>query len=121
MIMIMMILFLVPRNNHINFGDCSLAVANHQSFTLTNHSENDIIRFTWDPPPQITFSPCTGHLLPNCAKDVKVTFQSEKPTKLEAVQIPCKISKIQLSQNAAKVGFISYSIASKFLNICTKI
>lgn len=113
--MFMMIFFSVPRNNHINFGDCALCVANHQSFTLTNHSENDIIRFTWDPPPQFTFSPCTGHLLPNCAKDIKVTFESEKPTKLEAVQIPCKISKIQLAQNAAKVRFILQSMGSKSL------
>lgn len=96
--------FLVPRNNHINFGDCSVLHSSCQSFTLTNHAEADVIRFSWEPPPQLTFSPCAGHLLPNCAKDIKVTFQSPEPVKLESVNISCKIIKIQLAKKVAKVN-----------------
>ena len=97
-------MILVPRNNHIKFGDCSVLSSSCQSFTLTNRAEADVIRFTWEPPPQLTFSPCSGHLLPNCAKDIKVTFQSPEPTILEAVNVPCKIAKIQLAKKVAKVS-----------------
>ena len=87
----------------INFGDCAINTPSYQSFTLTNHSESDVVRFTWDPPPQITFSPKIAHLLPNCAKDIKVTFLTAEPIKMESNVIACNIAKIQLAKKAAKV------------------
>eukprot|EP00794_Sanderia_malayensis_P018879 gene18879-20779_t len=95
----------VPRNNHVSFGDCSIDVASMQSFTLTNHTESDIVRFTWDSaPPQLTFSPCTGHLLPNCAKDISVSFLNSEPFSLDKLNVPCKLTKIQLAQNYGRAG-----------------
>ncbi|XP_068693384.1 hydrocephalus-inducing protein homolog [Montipora foliosa] len=86
------------RENHVKFGDCPVGVSKQLSFTLTNHSPSDPVRFTWSPPPEVAFSPCTGHLQPNCAKDVTVTFCSKQPKTHSAVNVPCKITKIKLGE-----------------------
>ena len=76
------------------------------SFTLTNHSTSDPVRFTWSPPPEITFSPCVGHLQPNCAKDVTVTFCSKEPKTYSGTNVPCKVTKIKLGEAQDKVSFL---------------
>lgn len=76
------------------------------SLTLTNHSTSDPIRFTWSPPPEITFSPCVGHLQPNCAKDVTVTFCSKEPKTYSGTNVPCKVTKIKLGEAQDKVSFL---------------
>ena len=80
-----------------------MGVSKQLSFTLTNHSSSDPVRFTWSPPPEVTFSPCTGHLQPNCAKDVTVTFCSNEPKTYSATNIPCKVTKIKLGEAQDKV------------------
>ena len=89
-------MFTVPSGNHITFGDCEIGAAHTATFTISNHSASDTVRFCWEPPPEITFSPGVGHLRPNCAKDVTMTFLSEKPLKLSATKIGCKTCKIEL-------------------------
>ena len=98
-----MYIFVASRENHVKFGDCAVGVSRQLSFTLTNHSSSDPVRFTWSPPPEITFSPCTGHLQPNCAKDVTVTFCSKEPKTYSATNIPCKVTKIKLGETQDKV------------------
>ena len=94
------------RENHVKFGDCAVGVSRQLSFTLTNHSSLDPIRFTWSPPPEITFSPCTGHLQADCAKDVTVTFCSMGPETYSALNIPCKVTKIKLGEAQDKVNLL---------------
>lgn len=91
------------RENHIKFNDCPVGIPKQLSFTLTNHSTTDPVRFTWNPPPEITFSPCTGHLLPGCAKDINITLTSSKPKAFKTQNIPCKVTKIKLGEAQDKV------------------
>ena len=89
--------------NQLSFGDCAVGIAKKLSFTLTNHLKHDAVRFNWSTPEGITFSPCTGHLLPNCAKDVTAFFVSHKPIKIESQPVLCKVTKIKLPENERKV------------------
>ena len=102
-IAIVIFVFAASRENHVIFGDCAVGVSKRLSFTLTNHSLLDPVRFTWSPPREIMFSPCTGHLQPNCAKDVTVTFCSSEPKTYSAINIPCKVTKIKLGETEDKV------------------
>lgn len=94
------------RENHVKFGDCAVGASRQLSFTLTNHSTSDPVRFTWSPPPEIMFSPCVGHLQPNCAKDVTVTFCSKEPKTYSGTNVPCKVTKIKLGEAQDKVSFL---------------
>ena len=98
------VFLIASKENHAHFGDCAVGVSKQLSFTLTNHSPSDPIRFHWTPPPEITFSPCIGHLQPGCAKDVTVNFISAQPKTLASVNIPCKIVKIKLGETQEKVS-----------------
>ena len=95
---------IASRENHAHFGDCAVGVSKQLSFTLTNHSPSNPIRFQWTPPPEITFSPCVGHLQSGCAKDVTVTFLSDLPKTFNSVNVPCKIVKIKLGETQEKVS-----------------
>lgn len=52
------------------------------------------------------FSPCVGHLQPNCAKDVTVTFCSKEPKTYSGTNVPCKVTKIKLGEAQDKVSFL---------------
>ena len=93
--------------NQLSFGDCAVGIAKKLSFTLTNHLKHDAVRFNWSTPEGITFSPCTGHLLPNCAKDVTAFFVSHKPIKIECQPVLCKVTKIKLPENERKVCWLT--------------
>ena len=93
----------VPPSNRVAFGDCMIGVAKKVNFTISNHSECEIVRFNWDPVPNLTFSPMCGHLQPKCAKDVTVTYYSTTPHKLDKLNIPCKVSTIMFGQDGKKV------------------
>ena len=88
------------------------------SFTLTNHSNVDTVRFNWNPPQEVTFSPCTGHLNPGCAKDIAITFTSPKPKVLKTQNIPCKVTKIKVGENLDKVRKLGlFYILSGYMKI----
>ena len=99
--------FAASRENHVRFGDCAVGVPKQLSLTVTNHSA-EAVRFTWAPPAEVTLSPCTGHLLPGCAKDVTITFCSRQPKSFGSQNMPCKVTKIKLGDTQDKVGvFVS--------------
>lgn len=89
--------------NNVFFGDCSVGVARKVSFTLTNHHEHDAVRFCWSPPDGLVFTPCAGHLLSSCAKDIIVSFTSDKPVTLDNIRVNCKVTKIKLAEDGKKV------------------
>ena len=43
--------------NHIQFGDCHIGTSYNVSFTITNHSQANVIRFEWPLLATVSFSP----------------------------------------------------------------
>ncbi|XP_077612463.1 hydrocephalus-inducing protein homolog [Crocuta crocuta] len=80
--------------DHIQFGDCHIGSSYNVSFTITNHSQVNIIRFEWPLLATVCFSPQIGHLHPGCAKDIVVTMKSEVPINLRKMGVTCKLSRI---------------------------
>ncbi|XP_040838338.1 hydrocephalus-inducing protein homolog isoform X1 [Ochotona curzoniae] len=80
--------------DHIQFGDCHIGCVYNVSFTVTNHSQVNMIRFEWPLLATISFSPQMGHLHPGCAKDIVVTMKSDVPINLRKMGIKCKLSRI---------------------------
>ncbi|XP_021488188.2 hydrocephalus-inducing protein homolog [Meriones unguiculatus] len=89
--------------DHIQFGHCHIGNNYNVSFTITNHSQANVIRFEWPFLNALTFSPQIGHLHPGCSKDVVVTLKSEVPINLKKVAVKCKISKIMFQLPADQV------------------
>ncbi|XP_071423974.1 hydrocephalus-inducing protein homolog [Pithys albifrons albifrons] len=81
--------------NHIDFGECAICRWYHQTFTITNHSKVDVMRFEWLADAPFQFSPKVGHLQPGCAKDIKVTLKSDVPVTLKRHPVTCKVAKIK--------------------------
>ncbi|KAK3085440.1 hypothetical protein FSP39_003318 [Pinctada imbricata] len=90
--------------NLIRFGDCFINEPRTLSFTMTNHSKTDTVRFAWPDHPQLKFSPQIGHLHPNTAKDMTVTFKAEAPKSFTESPVNCKIVKITFDKPADKVA-----------------
>ncbi|XP_053402100.1 hydrocephalus-inducing protein homolog isoform X11 [Mercenaria mercenaria] len=84
--------------NLIRFGDCFINEPRTLSFSMTNHSKTDAIRFQWPDHPQLKFSPTVGHLHTNSSKDFTVTFKSDQPKTLQESAVPCKVTKITFSK-----------------------
>ncbi|KAM5262598.1 hydrocephalus-inducing protein homolog [Ctenodactylus gundi] len=89
--------------DHINFGDCHIGSSYNVTFTITNHSQVNVIRFEWPVLTTITFSPHMGHLHPGCAKDIVVTMKSDVPMNMKKMPIKCKLSKITFQLPADRV------------------
>nr|XP_023493063.1 hydrocephalus-inducing protein homolog isoform X2 [Equus caballus] len=89
--------------DHIQFGDCHIGNSYNVSFTVTNHSQVNVIRFEWPLLATISFSPQIGHLHPGCAKDVVVTMKSDTPICLKKMGIKGKVSKIMFQLPADQV------------------
>ncbi|XP_035679087.1 LOW QUALITY PROTEIN: hydrocephalus-inducing protein homolog [Branchiostoma floridae] len=89
--------------NHLDFGDCAIGEPHQLSFTITNHSKQDVYRFTWPEHAALTFSPQTGHLHPKCTKDITIVFKSDEPKPLSRAAVACKICKILLKQTPDQV------------------
>nr|XP_004659621.2 hydrocephalus-inducing protein homolog [Jaculus jaculus] len=80
--------------DHIQFGHCHIGISYNVSFTITNHSYVNVIRFEWPFLTTVSFSPQIGHLHPGCSKDIMVTMKSEVPVSLKKMGVKCKLSKI---------------------------
>ncbi|XP_021570831.1 hydrocephalus-inducing protein homolog, partial [Carlito syrichta] len=89
--------------DHIQFGDCHIGHSYNVSFTVTNHSQGNVMRFEWPLLAAITFSPQMGHLHPGCAKDIVATMKSDVPINLKKMQVRCKLSRITFQLPAEKV------------------
>ncbi|XP_052816168.1 hydrocephalus-inducing protein homolog isoform X2 [Mya arenaria] len=80
--------------NLIRYGDCFINEPRTLTFSMTNHSRSDSIRFQWPEHAQLRFTPTVGHLHAGASKDFTVTFRSEKPVTLTEAPIPCRVTKI---------------------------
>ncbi|MGH0129444.1 UNVERIFIED_CONTAM: hypothetical protein FKN15_002207 [Acipenser sinensis] len=91
-------------SEHIYLGYCHIGRAYPETFTMTNHSNADAVRFEWPADSsQLKFSPQVGHLHSGCAKDITMTFRTETPVTLRAQLVKCKISKIAFQQPVDQV------------------
>ncbi|MFT7810513.1 hydrocephalus-inducing protein-like [Arapaima gigas] len=83
----------------LHFGDCHVGRPYQDTFTMTNHSSSEVLRFEWPPDgPQLRFFPRVGHLHAGCSKDVTVTFCSEQPIALSAQMVKCKLCRVVFQQ-----------------------
>ncbi|XP_072673934.1 hydrocephalus-inducing protein homolog isoform X3 [Canis lupus baileyi] len=89
--------------DHIQFGDCHIGNSYNVSFTITNHSQVNVIRFEWPLLATVSFSPQIGHLHPGCAKDIAVTMKSDVPINLKKMGVKCKLSRITFQFPADQV------------------
>jgi len=80
------------------------------NFTVTNHSPEEIVRYSWESLPYMTFSPSRGHLLPNCARDITVTYQSSEEHALDRKTVPCKVETIVLATHSNKKVVTLYAL-----------
>ncbi|XP_027128846.1 hydrocephalus-inducing protein homolog isoform X3 [Larimichthys crocea] len=92
--------------NHevLNFGDCHVDCPYQESFTMTNHSSSQAVRFEWPPAgPHVCFSPQVGHLHAGCSKEVTVTFHSNQPVTVASQPMRCKVSQVEFQQPLEQV------------------
>ena len=76
------------------------------SFTLTNHSKEDLIRFEFPSDhAHLSFTPSAGHLRSNCAKDIVVIFKSANPVEVKMKEVVCALSKIRLADTDETVRY----------------
>ncbi|XP_033116735.1 hydrocephalus-inducing protein homolog isoform X2 [Anneissia japonica] len=91
-------------SNLIHFRDCHIGEPRQLTFTMTNHSEADTVRFQWPDHPQLKFLPTVGHLHAGCAKDISITFKTDEPVTLQNEAINAKISKITFDKPIDQVA-----------------
>ena len=46
------------------FGDCEVGVPSTRTFSLTNHTTADVMKFAFEDNPNVKFVPALGHLQP---------------------------------------------------------
>uniref|UniRef100_H2YKD6 Uncharacterized protein n=1 Tax=Ciona savignyi TaxID=51511 RepID=H2YKD6_CIOSA len=85
------------RGESLMFGDCNVGVGKDKTFTLTNHSGGDTVRFQWVEHDHVKFVPTVGHIHPGCSKDFTVTFKSDQPIELKKAIIKCSLVKINFA------------------------
>uniref|UniRef100_A0A8C3KHX2 HYDIN axonemal central pair apparatus protein n=1 Tax=Calidris pygmaea TaxID=425635 RepID=A0A8C3KHX2_9CHAR len=82
------------RVDHIQFGDCHIGRAYPVTFTITNRSREEAMRFEWLAETPFHFSPQVGHLHAGCAKDITVTLKSDVPMAFKMHPVRCKVARI---------------------------
>ncbi|XP_076588631.1 hydrocephalus-inducing protein homolog [Chaetodon auriga] len=89
----------------LNFGDCHVDRPYQESFTMTNRSSSQVVRFEWPPAgPHVCFSPQVGHLHAGCSKEVTVTFCSNQPVTLASQPMTCKLCEVEFQQPLEQVA-----------------
>jgi hydrocephalus-inducing protein len=96
--------FAAAKNNSIHFGDVHIGEPRVLTFSMTNHSAGDCIRFQWPENPDLKFSPQIGHLHAGCTKDITVTFKTDAPKTLEEQIVQSKITKILFDKPVNQVA-----------------
>uniref|UniRef100_A0A8C4S4T7 HYDIN axonemal central pair apparatus protein n=1 Tax=Erpetoichthys calabaricus TaxID=27687 RepID=A0A8C4S4T7_ERPCA len=92
------------RSDHIYYGDCHVGKPYQETFTMTNRSNADSMRFEWlSDIPQLKFFPQIGHVHAGCTKNVTITFHSDQPITLSAQIVKCKVTKIVFQQPVDQV------------------
>ncbi|XP_054856814.1 hydrocephalus-inducing protein homolog [Eublepharis macularius] len=87
----------------IQFGDCHIGKVYQTTFTITNHSRSDVMRFEWPTWGPLQFSPQVGHLHVGCTKHTILTLKSSMPVTFTPQPIKCKVCKITFQQPAEQV------------------
>ncbi|NXX62461.1 HYDIN protein, partial [Scopus umbretta] len=82
------------RVDHIQFGDCHVGTPYPMTFTVTNRSKVDVMRFEWLADTPFHFSPQVGHLHAGCAKDITVTLKSDVAVTFKMHPVKCKVARI---------------------------
>ncbi|KAM3920677.1 hydrocephalus-inducing protein homolog [Leptodactylus fuscus] len=82
------------RTEHIVFGDCYIGHQYHVTFTMTNRSQTDAMKFEWLLDTPLEFSPKVGHIHAGCSKDVTVTLMSNVAVTLKKSPVKCKVTRI---------------------------
>uniref|UniRef100_A0A8C3CDK8 HYDIN protein n=1 Tax=Cairina moschata TaxID=8855 RepID=A0A8C3CDK8_CAIMO len=82
------------RADHIQFGDCHIGKPYQATFTITNRSQAEAMRFEWPAGPPFHFSPQVGHLHAGCTKDITVTLKSDVPVTFRRQPVRCKVARI---------------------------
>ncbi|XP_075290237.1 hydrocephalus-inducing protein homolog isoform X3 [Opisthocomus hoazin] len=82
------------RVDHIQFGDCHVGKPYAVTFTITNRSRAEAMRFEWLAAPPFHFSPQVGHLHAGCAKDITVTLKSDVPVTFKMHPVKCRVAGI---------------------------
>ncbi|NXG68880.1 HYDIN protein, partial [Baryphthengus martii] len=82
------------RVDHIQFGDCHIGTPYTVTFTITNRSKMEAMRFEWLAGTPFHFSPQVGHLHAGCAKDITVTLKSDVAVTFKMHPVKCKVSRI---------------------------
>ncbi|KAF3689156.1 Hydrocephalus-inducing protein Hy-3 [Channa argus] len=89
----------------LDFGDCHVDCPYQRSFTMTNHSSSQVVRFEWPPAgPHLSFSPQVGHLHAGCSKEVAVTFSSNRPVTLSSQPMRCKMYQVEFQHPVDQVA-----------------
>ncbi|CAN8186518.1 unnamed protein product, partial [Coccothraustes coccothraustes] len=91
------------RVNHIQFGHCPVGKRCRRTFTVTNHSRTQVMRFEWEADDTFQFSPKVGHLHPGCAKGITVTLKADVPGTYRRHLVKCKVNKINFKRPRGKV------------------
>ncbi|XP_037834213.1 hydrocephalus-inducing protein homolog [Kryptolebias marmoratus] len=88
----------------LHFGDCHVGCSYRRSFTMTNHSSSQVLRFQWLlPGPHIIFSPQVGHLHASSSKEVTVSFRSSQPVTLSNKPVGCKVCQVAFQEPVEQV------------------
>ncbi|KAM6253129.1 hydrocephalus-inducing protein homolog [Porphyrio hochstetteri] len=82
------------RVNHIQFGECHIGTPYTVTFTITNRSKVEAMRFEWLAEPPFHFSPKVGHLHAGCAKDITVTLKSDVAVAFRKHPVKCTVASI---------------------------
>ncbi|KAM9301954.1 hydrocephalus-inducing protein homolog [Gastrophryne carolinensis] len=82
------------RAEHVVFGDCHVGKQYQVTFTMTNRSLTDAMRFEWPQETPLTFSPKVGHIHAGCAKDITLTMTSDVAVTLRKSPVRCRLWRI---------------------------
>ncbi|XP_071613168.1 hydrocephalus-inducing protein homolog [Heliangelus exortis] len=85
---------IAARVDHIQFGDCHIGTPYTVTFTITNHSREEAMRFQWLAEAPFHFSPQVGHLHAGCAKDITVTLKSDVAVAFKKHPVKCQVAWI---------------------------
>ncbi|XP_074055255.1 hydrocephalus-inducing protein homolog isoform X3 [Macrotis lagotis] len=91
------------RVDHLQFGDCHVGSTYEVTFTITNRSQVNVVRFEWPTVNSLQFSPQVGHLHAGCTKDITVTLKSRSAISLNKALVKCKLSRIVFQQPVDQV------------------
>ncbi|NWZ94067.1 HYDIN protein, partial [Nesospiza acunhae] len=91
------------RVNHVDFGHCPVGKRCRRTFTVTNHTLTQVMRFEWEADAPFQFAPKVGHLHPGCAKGITVILKADVPATFRRHLVKCKVTKINFELPRRKV------------------